>query len=252
MADRYFVETPITGAEARLVGAEAHHLAHVMRAKPGLAVRLFDGSGGEFEARVEKVSRSEVILNVAARVEADCELKRRLTLAVSLPKGERQRWLVEKATELGVAQLVPLITARSVAQPVAGALARLRRAVIEASKQCGRNRLMEIGDALQWSDFVKRVSTGAARWIAHRSGSDRVHVAGDAQFPAPPRHTPAGAAEEIVIAVGPEGGFTQEEVAAAIEAGWRQLDLGSRILRVETAAIAGAAWAAFCAEGPLP
>jgi 16S rRNA (uracil1498-N3)-methyltransferase len=242
MADRYFVETPITGAQARLVGSEAHHLANVMRAKPGQAVTLFDGSGGEFDARVEKAGRSEVILNVVARVEADRELKRRLTLAVSLPKGERQRWLVEKATELGVAQLVPLITARSVAQPVAAALARLHRAVIEASKQCGRNRLMKIGDAEQWREFVTRASTSAARWIAHRSEGDRVQAAVNAELTA---------AAEIVVAIGPEGGFTHEEVAAAREAGWRQLDLGPATLRVETAAIAVAAWTAFCAEGPL-
>src|SRR5687767_6148250 len=125
MPDRYFVETPITGQQARLEGAEAHHVANVMRAKPGQAVTLFDGSGAEFDAHVEKVGRSTVEFAVVARIDADRELARQVTLAVALPKGDRQRWLVEKATELGVAQLVPLVTSRSVAQPVAAALARL-------------------------------------------------------------------------------------------------------------------------------
>jgi 16S rRNA (uracil1498-N3)-methyltransferase len=172
-------------------------------------------------------------------VEADRESARPLTLAVSLPKGDRQRWLIEKATELGVARIVPLMTTRSVAQPVATALARLRRAVIEASKQCGRNRLMEISDAQKWNDFVRSPSESAVRWIAHRSLADRVQVAIDA-----PSRT------DMVVAIGPEGGFTPEEVAAALETGWRQIDLGPRILRVETAAIAVAAWAAYGVEGP--
>jgi 16S rRNA (uracil1498-N3)-methyltransferase len=253
MADRYFVETPIRGAHARLVGGDAHHLAHVLRAKPGQAVTLFDGSGAQFDARVETVGRSEVMLNIVARAEeADRELTRTLTLAVSLPKGDRQRWLVEKVTELGVARVVPLVTARSVAQPVAAALARLRRAVIEASKQCGRNRLMEIAEAQPWSDFVNLGPTSAMRWIAHRSASDGESVIGSSQSSVFPRIQLAIGAKEIVVAIGPEGGFTVEEVAAALDAGWRQVDLGPRVLRVETAAIAVAAWVAFCAEGPQP
>jgi 16S rRNA (uracil1498-N3)-methyltransferase len=172
MPDRYFVETPITGAQARLEGPEAHHLAHVMRAKPGLQVTLFDGSGAEFDARIETVGRATVELGVLDRIEVDRELARHITLAVSLPKGDRQRWLVEKATELGVARLIPLITARSVAQPVESALARMRRAVIEASKQCGRNRLMEVSAAVPFSDFVGVAMDNVERWIAHPRDSE--------------------------------------------------------------------------------
>jgi 16S rRNA (uracil1498-N3)-methyltransferase len=188
---------------------------------------------------VESVGRSEVLVRVLARAHVDRELPRHLTLAVSLPKGDRQRWLVEKATELGVGRIVPLMTARSVAQPVATALARLRRAVIEASKQCGRNRLMEVAEAQKWSDFVRAAPTKAIRWIAHRS-------------PTVDKPAIARAGEDVVVAIGPEGGFTDDEVAAALAAGWSQLDLGPRVLRVETAAIAIAAWAAICAEGQQP
>jgi 16S rRNA (uracil1498-N3)-methyltransferase len=122
------------------------------------------------------------------------------------------------------------------------AIARLHRTVIEASKQCGRNRLMEISDARQWSDFVHRAPTGAIRWVAHRDGPNSI--------PSPNRSAERQA--EIIVAIGPEGGFTQDEVATALAAGWRQLDLGRRILRVETAAIAVAASVAFCAEGLQP
>ena len=110
MADRYFVESPIAGDQARLCGAESHHLAHVMRAKPLDEVVLFDGSGAEFLARVERVGRSEIELAVLSRAAVNREARTPLTLAVALPKGDRQRWLVEKAVELGVARLVPLVT----------------------------------------------------------------------------------------------------------------------------------------------
>ena len=249
MPDRYFVEIPITGEQARLEGGEAHHLVHVMRAKPGHPVTLFDGSGAEFDARIETIGRSTVELAIAERIEIDRELARSITLAVSLPKGDRQRWLVEKATELGVARLAPLITARSVAQPVESALVRLRRAVIEASKQCGRNRLMEISAAVSFRDFVREAADRAERWIAHPSDAEapgrasQVRHGGRSQ--AEPKNESGGPGNEnaIVVAIGPEGGFTGEEVQLAIDAGYSPLDLGPRILRVETAAIAVAAWA---------
>src|SRR5688500_9189413 len=101
MSDRFFVETPIDSEQAELIGPEAHHLAHVMRAGPGAEVTLFDGSGAEFAARVTKIGRSRVELTVSARREIDRELPFPLVLGVALPKGDRQKWLVEKATELG-------------------------------------------------------------------------------------------------------------------------------------------------------
>ena len=155
MSDRYFVEQPITADRAMLVGPEAHHLIHVMRLRPGQQTTLFDGSGREFTALVKRVGRTEVELTITAQEEIDRELPLRLVLGVALPKGDRQKWLVEKAVELGVARLGALETARGVAQPVEQALGRLRRAVIEASKQCGRNRLLEIAAPQRWSDFIQ-------------------------------------------------------------------------------------------------
>ena len=125
MSQRFFVENPVQGDSATLVDAEAHHLTHVMRARPGLEVTLFDGTGWEFPARVEKLGRQSVELAVLDRMQVSRELALPVALAVALPKGDRQKWLVEKVTELGVARLIPLITERGVAQPVEQALARL-------------------------------------------------------------------------------------------------------------------------------
>ena len=170
MAARYFSSAPISTSTVTLDGPEAHHLLHVMRAARGDDVVLFDGSGAEFDARITHTGRSDVQLEVVARRDVDRENRIALTLGVALPKGDRQKWLVEKATELGVARLVPLATRRSVAQPERSALDKLRRAVIEASKQCGRNRLMAIEPAASLEAFAAAAEEPALRLIAHPVG----------------------------------------------------------------------------------
>ena len=119
MSDRFFSSQPITTERVTLDGPEAHHLLHVMRAVAGVPLTLFDDSGAEFAAIVETVRRSEVIVRIVERRDVNRELPFDLTVGVALPKGDRQKWLVEKLTELGVTTLVPLITERCVAQPAA-------------------------------------------------------------------------------------------------------------------------------------
>ncbi len=240
MADRYFVDEPISLGQIVLAGPEAHHLIHVMRATVGTCVVLFDGSGTEFPAVVERVGRSNVELAVIAREEVDRELPFDLTLGVALPKGDRQKWLVEKAVELGVTRIVPLETERSVAQPVDQALARLRRSVIEASKQCGRNRLLRIEPPRCWPEFVRDGEVSASRLLAHpgvAGKAERVDLHAPDQTMAPCSSARAAEQSNVQLAVGPEGGFTEDEVALAVAAGWGTVDLGPRILRIETAAL---------------
>jgi 16S rRNA (uracil1498-N3)-methyltransferase len=227
MAERFYVEQPITGRTIVLVGGEAHHLAHVLRAKPGDHVVVFDGYGAEVAAQVAEIKRQTVELTVVERRDADRELPVRLTLGVALPKGERQRWLTEKLVELGAAELVPLVTQRSVAQPTPAVLERLRRCVVEASKQCGRNRLMTISPPRPWDEFLLRADTTALRCLAH-PGSPPLALL-SSTTPVRPH---------AILAVGPEGGFTEFEIDLARSAGWQCGSLGSRILRVETAAVA--------------
>jgi 16S rRNA (uracil1498-N3)-methyltransferase len=240
MPDRYFTDEPIAGGSVVLAGAEAHHLIHVMRAAPGQRVTLFDGSGDEFAAVVERVGRAEVELMVLAREHVDRELPFELTLGVALPKGERQRWLVEKAVELGVTRIVPLRTCRAVAQPGEPAMERLRRAVVEASKQCGRNRLLVIDRPQTWPDFVMATAGEPCRVLAHPGATASAGAA--VQLPPQQSRATAGrgfmvGAPRVIAAIGPEGGFADDEVALAIAAGWQPVDLGPRILRVETAAL---------------
>lgn len=228
MARRCYSETPIDGDLATLDGSEAHHLLHVLRATPGAEVTLFDGSGYEFDAEVTACKRSTVELAITERREVDRELPHPLVLGVALPKGDRQRWIVEKSVELGVTRLVPLVTERSEKQGGD----KLGRYVIEASKQCGRNRLMEIAEPVRWSDWLhsSAILAGTAptteprRWVAHPTGVQptAAHLT---------EHRPT------LLAIGPEGGLSDAEVEAAVAAGWEVVGLGERILRIETAAL---------------
>jgi 16S rRNA (uracil1498-N3)-methyltransferase len=231
MSDRFYLPDPPTDGQATLAGTEAHHLLHVMRAAVGTPVTLFDGSGAEFEAVVEQLCRAEADVRIVQRREIDRELPFPLVVGVALPKGDRQKWLVEKLTELGVSELVPLVTEHGVAQPTDSAAERLSRSVIEAAKQCGRNRLMRIASPQAWSDWIANSKAGR-RLLAHPSGKSVSQV--DLREPV-----------ATLIAIGPEGGFTDGEVAAAENAGWKCVSLGPRILRLETAAVALAATVAL-------
>lgn len=247
MSERFFSSEPIAGERVTLAGSEAHHLLHVMRAAVGTPVTLFDGSGTEFAGVVESVRRAEAVVRIVERRDIDCELPFELTVGVALPKGDRQKWLVEKLTELGVATLVPLITERGVAQPTAGAAERLQRSVIEAAKQCGRNRLMKIAEPAAWGEWVGmnvRFRMSDLGFAEH--GATAGSNAAIERIVAHPDGVSIGEMKlqrnaAVVVAVGPEGGFTDDEINTATAAGWRKVSLGARILRVETAAVALAA-----------
>ena len=227
MSERFFSETPIDGEEAMLAGAEAHHLMHVMRASPGDRVTLFDGSGAEFDAQVQLLTRRDATLSILNRREIDREASCDLSLGVALPKGDRQKVLVEKLTELGVASLTPLVTERSIAEPKVGALDKLRRHVIEACKQCGRNRLMRINAPARLEDFLASDWGDSQRLFAHPEGQG----------------IDAFLAQSVrkVCTIGPEGGFSDQEVDMAVSNDWKIISFGPRVLRIETAAIAMAA-----------
>jgi len=227
MSQRYFLTTPPAGSRAVLEGDEARHVARVMRAQSGDRLDVFDGQGNWWTATVTGIDREQVQLELGACFSETTASGSGLTLAVALPKGDRQKWLVEKLTELGVARLIPLRTVRGVAAPTAAAIERLRRGVIEACKQCGRCRLLEIAEAASLESLANLQPT-AQRLLADPGGGPLAAAA-----------TPAGS--DLLVAIGPEGGFTAAEIAAAEAAGFKRVSLGPHILRIETAAIAIAA-----------
>jgi len=252
---------------AELSGDEAHHLTRVMRQKCGDLVTLFDGAGREFRAEITDLRKDRVVLRILETRLVDAEPQRRVTIAVSLPKGDRQKWLVEKLTELGCHRLIPLQTERGVAQCSDQVLERLRRWVMEATKQCKRTRLMRIspeqtiGEMQSAECRMQSVRTAAGNVSDRFNGVELGLIAHprreqcDPQFDgtfgqwdlphlmqylgvladASCSETPLP--KNVLALVGPEGGFTGREVEQAVTLGFQPLDLGPRILRVETAAM---------------
>lgn len=224
MAERFFCVEPLSPGPFVLSGPEAHHLAVVRRFRKGDFVRLFSGDGGEHSAQIDAVDKRSVHLTLGPRETPERESPVRVEVAAPLPKGDRAAFLIEKLTELGVARFTPLECDRAVVHPKEGKLEKLTRYVIEASKQCGRNCLMEIAPPTAWSAYaIERV--GELRILGSAGAS------GDLPASAGP----------IRIVVGPEGGFTANELELAAVHAWRPLGLGSRTLRTETAALALAA-----------
>lgn len=231
MPDRFFAPSLSESGTLTLDGPEAHHLMHVLRIAAGEAVEVFDGRGLVVSAVVVAVRKRDVELRVVTS-RRDAPPAREVILGTAVPKGDRFDWLIEKATELGVTRIVPLVTARSSVDPRDGKLDKLRQTVIAACKQCGRNHLLELSPVTAWADFVRNELPHRAAFIAHLSPAAN-----------PPSASMLDHLPSTVLAIGPEGGFTNEEVALAVAAGAKPISLGPLVLRIETAAIALAALA---------
>lgn len=225
MAERFFIEKPPTDGQITLEGDQAHHLGRVMRAKPGTPVVLFDGAGKEFSAIVEEVAKRQVRLRVESQQSLPDPNQPAIAVAVALPKGDRQKFLVEKLVELGANHLIPLKTQRSVAAAGPKVLERIGKQVIEASKQCRRGWLMEV-------ESEKTVSQLASQW------QDWARLIAD---PYSQQSLSGGSAVGTIVAVGPEGGFTDDEIEVLLTAGWAKACFSPNVLRVETAATAAVA-----------
>jgi 16S rRNA (uracil1498-N3)-methyltransferase len=242
---RFYLPQPLNGPLVRVTGNEAHHLLRVMRQGVGSEVLLFDGAGHEALARIAACDAGTAELRILEHRPVAVEKQPAWTLATAVPKGERFDWLVEKGTELGLARLVPLITDRSVVIPREGKIERLRRTIVEACKQCGRGRLMELEDPVRYREFAESEFSSCATWVADPRGEPAGALA---------RDTAAGG----IVVVGPEGGLTDEELDLAERYGARRVSLGSGILRIETAGIALAALLSMSvadendAGGPAP
>lgn len=231
---RLFVDAPLSeDARVELDAAQSHYLGTVMRLAPGAAVLLFDGASGEWLAEVAEAGKKRMTLTVGEATRPQ-EHVPDLWLAFAPVKKGRVDWLVEKAVELGVARLVPIITQRTIVDKLN--LERMRAHIIEAAEQCGRTALAAIGAPAKLDAFLRTRDAQRRLYFADESGGER---AASAFAPGP-----------SLILTGPEGGFTSDE-AAAIRAAPNAcpISLGPRILRAETAALASvAAWMAVAGD----
>ncbi len=226
MPARFFCPDPPSEGVFRLKSNEARHLSRVCRFGPGDEIEIFDGLGFATRARVRALGNDWVELTALSEPILEKSAPFPLVLVSAAPKADRLDWLVEKATELGVSRLIPLLSERSVVEPGASKIARLEQKVIEASKQCGRARLMVIEPPRRWSGVVDAFPD-AQKFVADALGNSPMRI------PEIPTGCPT------VLVVGPEGGFTPAEREQAVCLSWFPVRLGVNTLRIETAAVAG-------------
>ncbi|MGE3173212.1 MAG: 16S rRNA (uracil(1498)-N(3))-methyltransferase [Planctomycetota bacterium] len=237
MARRYFIDELPDDGGAVLVGDTAHHLATVLRVRPGDAIVLADGRGGSCEATVERVGGGKVALQ-AGPIAREPAPAFRLHVAFAPPRWTRADWLFEHGTELGVTTFWPLWTERT--RPQGGRTDRWDKLIRAAAGQCDRSWLPEVRPVTELAAFLADPALPERRFVGAGDGS-----------PLPAELDAANAA----LLVGPEGGFTAAEQQAIAAAGFAAVSLGPHVLRTETAALVGAAalgLAAMRAAGSPP
>jgi len=219
---RLFVDQPLAqGVNLLLRDKPAHYLANVLRLDQGAELLLFDGQSGEWKGVIRGVAKKQLVVEVLERTRLPEELPP-LTLAIAPVKRGPFEWMVEKATELGVARIQPVITRRTVVDRLN--IDRLGAIAIEAAEQCGRTRLPLLLETITL-DRLLNAPAGRLLFADETGGAAMLSVL---------------AAVETTILIGPEGGFTPEERIAILGSGAIGVGLGPRILRAETAAIAAA------------
>src|SRR5215470_393948 len=226
----YAPPAQITDSGVTLDAEESHHLTRVLRLSEGALVFVFDGEGAEYECEVARVAKREVELNVLRRLDGAVESPLRLTLAQALIKGDKFDWVIQKATELGVTRIVPLVTDHSdikrAEERAEQRLQRWRRISLEALKQCGRRRLVEICEPAPFDDFCGSVVDSASLIFSEHGGGSLREVSAKLQD-----------VDQLSLCVASEGGWSERELLKAESSGFTPVSLGSRILRTETAAI---------------
>lgn len=217
------IQTPVS----LLVDSEAHHAINVLRMKAGDAIRLFDGRGTTADGKIKSLNRREVTIAVRQTISHSPKREFKLTVAASPPKGDRLKWMIEKLTELGVDRFIPLQTSRTVVQPGGSKLKKLHATIISAAKQSGCLWLMEIAEPMALQTLL---STDDSEYYFAHPGTET----SDKTLFSDTNRT---------VVIGPEGGFTDDEVEFAKSSGASFLAWPGSILRIETAAIVFAATA---------
>lgn len=237
---RFFVPpTDISSKEAVITGDECHHLRRVLRLEAGDEIAIFDGTGREFSAVITQLSSNRAQIELLAELTDIVESPFSLTLAQALIKGDRFDLVIQKATELGVTSLQPLVSRYTDVQlsesRAEKRVERWQRIALEATKQCGRRKVMEIANPLSWSEFLSQNSCSNESpviFFAEQGGNDLYQIVNELK--ALSINKPIN---KLVAVVGSEGGWSAEEMTAAQNTGYYFATLGPRILRAETAGI---------------
>lgn len=233
---RLFADAPLEpGCLLTLPANAATHAVRVLRLKAGDAIALFNGDGHEYPARLLAAGTREVLAEITSRESPARESPLHITLVQGLARGEKMDWIIQKATELGAARIVPVATGRSEVKLDAARgekrLEHWRSVAVSACEQCGRNTLPQIEAPAELATWLttNTPTDQTMRWMLHPEG---------ALHPRDLQPSPSAAWE---FAIGPEGGFGDSDLAVLRAHGFRELTLGPRVLRTETAGIAAIA-----------
>lgn len=228
---RFFTDN--IGDTAVITGDDAKHIATVLRMKAGEPAVLCDGSRQDFLCRISSASKDFVELEVLESRPNEAEPQTEICLYQCMPKSDKMEFIVQKATELGVSRIVPVLSKRCVSRPdektAAKKILRYQKIAEEAAKQCGRGRIPQIGETVSFSQAVKAYSADSLGILFYECGGE----------PLKTLVTPD--VKKIDIFIGSEGGFAPEEAELALKSGIHAATLGNRILRCETAPIAALA-----------
>lgn len=231
---RVHVPGPLLAGTLVLPEGPARHLVRVLRLDAGAVIRIFDGEGHEFEAVIESVRRDEVAVRIGAEVANDVESPLTITLLQGVARGDKMDTILQKATELGVTRIVPLLLARSTVKLGADGITRRHEhwlgVISSACEQCGRSRLPRLEPAMQLGAALE---TGEEALRLLLSPDARA-----ASLPSLLSAHPQAAQHGVCLLAGPEGGFDDNEIAQAMVRGYKPARLGPRVLRTETAGIA--------------
>jgi len=217
-----------TGRRLTVEGSAGNHISRVLRLRVGDALTLFNGQGGEYAGSIDEIRRDTVVVSILERRDVDRESPCQLTLAQGISRGERMDWVVQKATELGVWQIAPIFTERSIVQlderQASRKLQHWRSIAIAACEQSGRNHVPQITQPVGLYELLeKRTSSGTALLLSPGAPLRIADL--------------ASAGTQITVLIGPEGGLADVEQQAAVKAGFTPVRLGPRVLRTETAAV---------------
>ncbi len=244
---RIYTPQTLTSSTAIALDAAAARHVQVLRMQPGMDLTLFNGQGGEFEAKVSLMGRSEVQVQVGAHHAIERETARQVHLAVSMPANERMDWLIEKATELGAASIQPLISERSVlrlsGERAEKKTAHWQAAAVAACEQCGRNRIPTAYAPVLYQKWLLG-QAGSAQGAIESIANSPIAKAILSLHPSAIRAFDWAAKHEgkpLLCLAGPEGGLSPAEEQAALDAGFAPITLGERVLRSETAPLAALA-----------
>ena len=252
---RFYCDTPLVSGQTIALPATAARHVQVLRMQPGHTLTLFNGAGGEFEAEVTHMGRSDVQVRVGVHAALERESLRAVQLVVGMPANERMDWLVEKATELGVQRITPVMTERSVVR-LNGERAEKKQAhwqaiAISACEQCGRNRVPHVDVPLRLEVWLSNAQQASQQTSAdglqalravmslHESTQALSSLLQNGQVE---QEATSSILQPVVLLTGPEGGLSDAEDAAARQAGFVAVSLGAHVLRAETAALAALAY----------